>query len=229
MDIKGLIESLGKQMDTKGKAVQALTAQIEELEEVKACLTGVIAPLVAGNDSAERFVEYHILKRAGEFGSYGIDATLERLENLKTTMERDLSFYEQAISVYNRLDKGIALDYIDPPPGVTTQLECCIFNKDMDHPKSKYQLEKSADYHLVDREFVDENGCPLSFEEGGKVTKPNNSEVGDLICYDGIVHVCVSPGAGDSAGYFIVGLQEHSDPSVYHLCHNTDCETTGGV
>lgn len=221
MDIDELVESLAKQLQSKGKAIENLTKQIEELTEVKTCLETMVMPIVSSNESASEFVHWHINKRAGEFGSYGIAAQIEKLHDLKDVLTKDYGFLEQAVALYNRAAKGLEIEDVPLPPGVAEEAECSVFHRDMDHPESRYQLQKAADYHMVNRILVDADGCP---DEEGSYPLPANSDVGDLVCLDGMPHICLIPGDASSALYYCIGLQEPEEAMEdYGLCHQKPC------
>ncbi|WP_028325802.1 hypothetical protein [Desulfatirhabdium butyrativorans] len=221
MDIDELVESLGKQLTAKGKAIENLDRQIDELNDQKTCLETVVAPILSSNESAANWVGWHINKRSGEFGTYGISAQIDKLQQLKDVLSQDCGFLEQTIALYNRAAKGIEIEDVGLPPGVAEEVEGSVFNVDMDHPESRYQLQKAADYHMVNRIIVDAEGCPA--EEGSYVL-PDSSEIGDLVCLSGMPHICLMPGDGDSALYYCIGLQEPSEASEdYGLCHQKPC------
>lgn len=221
-DLQKIIQDLTKKLGNVVQSKKNVDKMIESLQATKAVVTDAAQnETVSSLPAAAAIVDFHVTKLAGSFGTYGIDSQLNSLQSMSTAMDNEKTFYELAIEVYNCLDKGIPIRADIPyPPGYDVDASA-LYNKDMDSPASKYQMQLKADLSLQDRPKDLSVTGPLPY------ILPENPKKGDLVCLSGVEFICDEFGE-----FFPVGLQEPYEMSclLFNSTH-ASCidDTTGGT
>jgi len=209
---EGMVNDIASKLSSISQAKRNVDQMKSQLEAIASTLSSAGCALISGNKYAKT-IEYFLKNKvAGSFGSYGIQSQIDKLTAMSATMVQEMSFCKTAISMYNQVDKGVSsLTGMAFPPGFDSSTYSSGFSDDTDikdyypdndHLISKFMLKKAADFRMVNRPG----------ESPYKAIKPDNPEIGDMICVYGIVYVYTydpeDPYDIEKYYWYPVGLQE---------------------
>ncbi len=219
--LQKLIEDLSQKLGKTVQAKKGVDKMVEDLTATKDCIVdAATSPLLQGVPGAAEVIDFHLTKLPGSFGNYGINAQLETLTAMQDAMSAEQKFYETAIGIYNRIEKGLA---VQPVTDETLQAigydtdAGALYNKDMDHPGSRKKFKEGADLHLQNR--PPDPSQPFGF------MLPDSAQIGDLVCLDGVEFIYDEDGADFP---FPVGLQQPDDPCDSYGVQHQICVIEGG-